>query len=157
MNRLRISLRRLARFEALETRLPLAGDVTAVVSNGVLRLEGDELANDVVIDQVGLAAHQFRVSSGASATTINNNAAPQIFSFVTRDIRAELGDGSDILAVNGVIPLSVSLAHARFAGLMPGEHRDPFDRLLAAQAEIEGVPLVTADPAFRAFGTRTLW
>jgi PIN domain nuclease of toxin-antitoxin system len=53
--------------------------------------------------------------------------------------------------------LPVTLEHAQRAGLMAAAHRDPFDRLLAAQAEIENVALVTADPAFRAFGTRTLW
>jgi PIN domain nuclease of toxin-antitoxin system len=56
-----------------------------------------------------------------------------------------------------LVLLPISVAHARRGGLMPGEHRDPFDRLLAAQAEIEGVPLVTSDRVFRAFGTRTLW
>ena len=54
-------------------------------------------------------------------------------------------------------PLPVTMAHAHLAGSMAGRHRDPFDRMLAAQAQIENVPLVTADPVFRAFGTRVLW
>jgi PIN domain nuclease of toxin-antitoxin system len=54
-------------------------------------------------------------------------------------------------------PLAVTIAHARLAGSLPGVHRDPFDRMLAAQAQIENVPLVTADPVFRTFGTRVLW
>ena len=37
------------------------------------------------------------------------------------------------------------------------DHRDPFDRMLAAQGEIEGLPLVSRDPAFGLFGTRILW
>lgn len=36
-------------------------------------------------------------------------------------------------------------------------HRDPFDRLLAAQALSEGVPVVTRDPAFAAYGVASLW
>jgi len=36
-------------------------------------------------------------------------------------------------------------------------HRDPFDRMLAAQSELEGLPLVTLDHAFEDFGTKTLW
>jgi PIN domain nuclease of toxin-antitoxin system len=36
-------------------------------------------------------------------------------------------------------------------------HRDPFDRLLAAQALAEGLPVVTVDPAFDAYGVRTIW
>jgi len=54
-------------------------------------------------------------------------------------------------------PLSITLEHAHLAGSMRGSHRDPFDRMLAAQAQIENIPLVTADPVFRAFGTRVLW
>jgi PIN domain nuclease of toxin-antitoxin system len=53
--------------------------------------------------------------------------------------------------------LPVSLPHARHAGRWPVSHGDPFDRLLAAQAEIDGLTLVTCDPVFAAFGTRTLW
>jgi PIN domain nuclease of toxin-antitoxin system len=63
----------------------------------------------------------------------------------------------DLLAHYGFSGLSISLAHAHLAGSLPGAHRDPFDRMLAAQAQIENVPLVTGDPVFRAFGTRVLW
>jgi PIN domain nuclease of toxin-antitoxin system len=58
---------------------------------------------------------------------------------------------------HGFDPLAITLEHARVAGFLPGPHRDPFDRMLAAQSQVEGVPLVTADPAFRAFGTSVLW
>ena len=53
--------------------------------------------------------------------------------------------------------LSVSLPHARYAGRLPGTHGDPFDRLLAAQAEIDELTLITCDDVFATFGTRTLW
>ena len=53
--------------------------------------------------------------------------------------------------------LPVDYIHARHAGLMPGNHRDPFDRLLAAQALVEGLTVVTRDPAFAAFDCKTLW
>ncbi|WP_366820495.1 hypothetical protein [Ottowia sp.] len=43
------------------------------------------------------------------------------------------------------------------AGSYPQHHRDPFDRMLAAQSETEAATLLTADPAFELFGTRTLW
>lgn len=61
------------------------------------------------------------------------------------------------LNAEGWTPLPVSLDHATRAGLHVSDHRDPFDRLLAAQAEIESLTLVTCDPAFASFGTRTLW
>lgn len=55
-------------------------------------------------------------------------------------------------------PLDLTTAHALHAGSMPWEHRDPFDRLLAAQAIVENVVLVTADGAFADLpGLRTAW
>ncbi len=52
------------------------------------------------------------------------------------------------MRTSGVLALPIEHAHAlRVAALAP-HHRDPFDRLLVAQAQLEGVPLVTADPIF---------
>jgi PIN domain nuclease of toxin-antitoxin system len=42
-------------------------------------------------------------------------------------------------------------------GKLPGEHRDPFDRMLIAQSQMEDVALVTDDEAFDAFEVRRLW
>jgi PIN domain nuclease of toxin-antitoxin system len=53
--------------------------------------------------------------------------------------------------------LNISLEHARLAGLLPGEHRDPFDRMLIAQAQIEGVALVSNEELFDHFGIRRIW
>ncbi len=53
--------------------------------------------------------------------------------------------------------LPISIAHARAAGLLQSSHRDPFDRLLAAQAQIEGLTLVTADAKLAALGAPVLW
>jgi PIN domain nuclease of toxin-antitoxin system len=53
--------------------------------------------------------------------------------------------------------LPISVEHGRLGGLLPGQHRDPFDRILAAQALLEDLPLVTNDPAFAGFGVKLLW
>jgi PIN domain nuclease of toxin-antitoxin system len=53
--------------------------------------------------------------------------------------------------------LPVSTMHALAAARLPIVHRDPFDRLLAAQSMVEEVPLVTVDAAFRHFGCKTVW
>lgn len=53
--------------------------------------------------------------------------------------------------------LEVSRAHALKAGLWEVAHRDPFDRLLAAQADLEGLPLLTNDPAFAQFPIQVWW
>ena len=62
-----------------------------------------------------------------------------------------------VLARNGFEPLAISVEHGRVAGRLPGTHKDPFDRMLAAQALIENVPLVTNDPAFAGFGVKVIW
>ncbi len=53
--------------------------------------------------------------------------------------------------------LPIGTVHARTAGLLQSPHRDPFDRLLAAQAQIEGLTLVTADAKLAALGAPVLW
>lgn len=53
--------------------------------------------------------------------------------------------------------LPVTHDHALRSGLMTVEHRDPFDRVLAAQAEVEGLRLITRDPVFGAFGVDLVW
>lgn len=53
--------------------------------------------------------------------------------------------------------LPMNHAHATLAGLLPGEHRDPFDRMIAAQAKLEGLNVLTRDPAFKAFDVPVVW
>jgi PIN domain nuclease of toxin-antitoxin system len=55
------------------------------------------------------------------------------------------------------VSLDVTQSHGIRAGQLPGIHRDPFDRLLAAQSIVEGIPLVTSDPVFKSFGVETAW
>ena len=53
--------------------------------------------------------------------------------------------------------IPISTLHVRTAGLMHSAHRDPFDRLLAAPARIEGLTLVTADAKVQGLGPAWLW
>ena len=53
--------------------------------------------------------------------------------------------------------LPISVPHVRAAGLLISPHRDPFDRLLAAQAMTEGLTLVTADQKLAGLGAPVLW
>ena len=68
-----------------------------------------------------------------------------------------LDDLPHLLAAQGFEPLPVSLLHGLHAGRYPMPHRDPFDRLLAAQAELGGLTLVSLDPALQAFPCGLLW
>lgn len=67
-------------------------------------------------------------------------------------------DDIESLAEDLVAPhLPITSSHAIRAGLMSVEHRDPFDRMLAAQAQIEGLHLVTRDPVFSVFDVEVVW
>ena len=54
-----------------------------------------------------------------------------------------------------LLPITVDYADAQT--LLPNHHKDPFDRLIVAQARVERVPLVSADTAFDAYGITRLW
>ncbi|MBJ6122921.1 type II toxin-antitoxin system VapC family toxin [Sphingomonas mollis] len=53
--------------------------------------------------------------------------------------------------------LPIKADHALRAGSLPGDHRDPFDRMIAAQALIEDMTVVTRDPEIAGFGCKVLW
>jgi PIN domain nuclease of toxin-antitoxin system len=57
----------------------------------------------------------------------------------------------------GFLALPISLHHGYEAGMLTSLHRDPFDRMLAAQARAEDLVLASADPAFRTLGVTTVW
>lgn len=57
---------------------------------------------------------------------------------------------------DGVNPLPISSAHALQLGRLPALHRDPFDRLLIAQAIVEGLTVVSADPRVLAYDVRKI-
>lgn len=58
---------------------------------------------------------------------------------------------------DGFAELGISAAHALRAGSLPGDHRDPFDRMLAAQSILESVPVVSRDESLSAFGAERIW
>jgi len=57
----------------------------------------------------------------------------------------------------GFTQLPVRIEHAQRAGSWPQAHRDPFDRMLAAQSALENLPLISRDRALEAFGIRLVW
>jgi PIN domain nuclease of toxin-antitoxin system len=60
-----------------------------------------------------------------------------------------LEDYDKILQKARFAQLSITTAHALRAGLLPIQHRDPFDRMIMAQSELEQIPVITYDPAFK--------
>lgn len=61
------------------------------------------------------------------------------------------------IASQSFVELGVTVAHAQRAGGLVGDHRDPFDRMLIAQAQAEGLVLVSNEQLFDDFGVTRLW
>jgi PIN domain nuclease of toxin-antitoxin system len=61
------------------------------------------------------------------------------------------------LARNNFDLLPITLRHATAVETLPQHHKDPFDRLLVVQAQIEGVPIVSVDAAFDPYGVTRIW
>jgi len=61
------------------------------------------------------------------------------------------------LKTAGYILLPIAPEHALLAGSLAGEHRDPFDRMIAAQALLENIPILGSDKELDIFGARRIW
>ena len=68
-----------------------------------------------------------------------------------------VADFEGYLARENFESFPVSIDHAVRAGLLPGPHKDPFDRILIAQAQAESLPIISKDPVFDSYGIRRLW
>ena len=66
-------------------------------------------------------------------------------------------DVAACVAGQGFSSLDITMLHAQRAGNLPGAHRDPFDRMLIAQSQIEDVALVSDDEAFDEYDVRRYW
>ncbi len=86
-------------------------------------------------------------------------SAASVWEMSIKQQLGKLNIPSDIEAIverSGFEPLSIGLFHAQQAGSLVMHHRDPFDRMLIAQAQAEGLVLVTVDAVFPAYGIRLM-
>ncbi len=67
-------------------------------------------------------------------------------------LEIELDDLEQAIAGNGFLPLLINFRHALTAGRLPAVHRDPFDRMLIAQASVEELRVVSHDRVFERYG-----
>lgn len=108
-----------------------------------------------------LASHQRQA--------VEDRSAPVFVSAVTAweiAIKVNLGkwpgaaalmpDLAKLVQRSGLQPLHVNISHAERAGMLDLAHRDPFDRLLAAQALELDIPIMSVDPAFRLLGCKII-
>lgn len=98
-------------------------------------------------------ANSPRYVSAVSAFEVANK-----FRIGKLDFAREIVEDFDmVLHDAGFIKLDITPSHALLAGRLPSEHKDPFDRLLAAQASLNSLVLISADRAFDGFDINRLW
>jgi PIN domain nuclease of toxin-antitoxin system len=68
-----------------------------------------------------------------------------------------VADFPALIEREGFQPLAIYVEHALRAGLLPGPHKDPFDRMLIAQAQAENVPIISGEVVFESYGVRRVW
>jgi PIN domain nuclease of toxin-antitoxin system len=66
-------------------------------------------------------------------------------------------DFQGFISREGFTTLDITVNHGIRAGLLPGPHKDPFDRMLIAQAQAENLPIATNEQIFEAYGVRRVW
>lgn len=115
----------------------LAGD--ASLSRAVRHAVTDD-GNDVYVSAASAweIATKHRLGKLAAAETLASDVAAAV-------------------AGQGFIELPITMRHAQAAGGLPGTHKDPFDRMLIAQASLENMVLVSRETVFDAYGVHRLW
>jgi len=110
------------------------------------------------------------VRSGRSADLISDASrevfvsAASIWEIATKTRLGKLVGAEDIAARPehyiselGMTGLPISIAHAALAGSFDAAHRDPFDRMLAAQSRIEDLAVISVDAVLDTFGVTRIW
>jgi PIN domain nuclease of toxin-antitoxin system len=108
--------------------------------------------------------------SGAASGAIANEgntiyvSAASIWEIATKhrigklpDVDAIAADLAGAIDAQGFAGLAITIRHGQVAGALPGPHRDPFDRMLIAQAMVDDLVLVSNERAFDRYGVARLW
>ena len=61
------------------------------------------------------------------------------------------------MSLNTVVGLPIQMSHALHVHSLPIHHRDPFDRMLVAQSQVEGLPILTSDPQIAKYDVDVVW
>jgi PIN domain nuclease of toxin-antitoxin system len=99
-----------------------------------------DLHNDVLVSPASY--WEIAIKVGLGKYTLKEEFA----TFMEREIK------SNLLTI-----LPITVRHAAAVATMPLHHRDPFDRLLAAQATVEQIPILSADTALDKYGVTRIW
>ena len=107
------------------------------------------------------------VRAKAAIEDLDNTPAYSIASVWEMAIKVGLGklavsrplypEFARLMQEHGFEQLEISYRHASEVARLPWHHRDPFDRLLIAQAQVENLPIVSVDPAFDHYAVTRIW
>lgn len=115
-------------------------------------LAGDEALSQRARDAIADEANSVAVSAASAmevATKFRIGKLPGA-ALLANDFEA-------IIAAQGFTELPISVHHARLAGAMAIDHKDPFDRFLIAQAQAEAMVLVSNEALFDGYAVERLW
>ena len=132
----------------MEPRLRLLLDTHALI----WWLAGDEALSAAARDAIGDETNSVAVSAASAmeiATKFRIGKLPEA-ALLAQNFEA-------IIADQGFDELAITVQHARLAGGMNIVHKDPFDRLLIAQAQSEDMALVSNEALFDGFAVKRLW
>lgn len=115
-------------------------------------LAGDDRLSTDARDAIGDEANEIFVSAAsiweiATKIRINKLPAPALSG----------GGVTRAIAAQGFATLAITADHGERAGSLPGAHRDPFDRMLVAQAQAEAMTIVSTEVVFDSFGVTRIW
>ena len=115
-------------------------------------LDGDSQLSRPVRRLIADAATEVLVSAASAweiATKARLGKLPQALPIARRI--------PEVIAEQGFVSLGITIEHSQRAGWLPGPHRDPFDRMLAAQALALDIPIATKDRMFESMGVNVIW
>jgi PIN domain nuclease of toxin-antitoxin system len=115
-------------------------------------LAGDEALSDRAREAIAEEANSIAVSAASAMEVATKFRIGKLAgaALLAQDFEA-------IIATQGFSELAISVHHARLAGEMNIPHKDPFDRLLIAQAKVEDMVLVSNEGLFDGFAVNRLW
>lgn len=130
-------------------RLRYLADTHALIwfMSGSLRLSQPAR---LVLEQDDVNVYVSAASAWEITTKHRLGKLPEVDGILARDVQG-------VIKARGFLPLTVSMDHAERAGRLHDPHRDPFDRMLIAQALAENLILISNEAVFDRFGVSRIW
>lgn len=112
-------------------------------------------------DDPSLPARARRAIAGTDNEILVSPVSPWEMAIKNKQGKLDIQDLLDRLPQEieeeGFLVLPISIEHGLRAGALPEHHRDPFDRMLIAQAQAEHLPIVSNDTVFDSYGIKRIW